>query len=70
MPHIPFGHGRRLPAWAMQLALAVVAGVLALGGAALLADHQWMGGTVLLGLAVLAAVTAALLRRPPAGRRP
>lgn len=69
MPHIPFGHGRRLPAWAMQLALAVVACALALGGAALLADHQWMGGTVLFGLAVLAALTAAVLRRPSTGRR-
>jgi hypothetical protein len=64
VPFIPSGQGKRLPAWALQVALALVAVLLALGGAALLSHRQWMGGTVLVGLAVLAALVAALLRKP------
>lgn len=71
MPHLRSGQGRRLPAWAWQLALAVVAVLLALAGAAMLAGDQWMPGTVLFGLAMLAAVVAALLRKPtPNQHRP
>ena len=69
MPFFLFGQGKRLPAWALQLALALVAVALALGGAALLANRQWIGGTVLFGLATLAALIAALLRKPSADQR-
>jgi uncharacterized membrane protein YhaH (DUF805 family) len=69
VPFIPSGQGRRLPAWALQLALTLVAVALALGGAALLSDRQWIGGTVLFGLAMLAALIAALIRKPSANHR-
>jgi hypothetical protein len=69
VPFYLFGQGKRLPAWALQLALALVAVALALWGAAMLSDRQFMGGTVLFGLAMLAALVAALLRKPSADKR-
>lgn len=47
----------------LQVALAVIAVVLALTGAAMLSDRHFMAGTTLFGLAVLAAVIAALRPR-------
>lgn len=69
VPHLLLGLGRRLPAWAIHLGLAVVALALALGGARMLAAHFWMTGTLLFGLAILTAMIGALVGRSSQDRR-